>query len=84
MILTPKDAIIKQLKGLQLSDSTITRRVEDQMLTDLRGAPCYSMAVDENTDVTVTAQLNVCQVPQRRFLSRGNAMFMTNQCTNWR
>ncbi len=59
-----KDAIFKQIKGLQLSDSTIMRRMEDigkdirdQLLADLRAAPCFSIAVDESTDVTDVAQL---------------------------
>lgn len=44
-----KDAIIKQIKGLQLSDSTIMRRMEDigtdasaQLIEDVSAAPCFS------------------------------------------
>lgn len=61
-----KDAFIKQIKVLQLSDSTLTRRMEDirkdlcdQLLAGLRAAPCFSMAVDESTDITDVAQLCV-------------------------
>lgn len=61
-----KDAIVKQIKGLQLSDSTIMRRIEDigkdvsdQLTADLSAAPCFSIAVDESTDVTDVAQLCV-------------------------
>lgn len=61
-----KDAIIKQIKGLQLSDSTITRRIEDigadvsaQLIEDVSAAPCFSIAVDESTDVVDIAQLCV-------------------------
>lgn len=43
-----KDAIIKQIKGLQLSDSTIMRRMDDigkdiheQLFADLCAAPCF-------------------------------------------
>ena len=49
-----------------MSDSTITRRIEDigkdihdQLLADLRAAPCFSIAVDESTDITDVAQLCV-------------------------
>ena len=38
---TNKEDILKQIKGLQLSDSTITRRIKDigkQLMTDIRGA----------------------------------------------
>ncbi len=61
-----KDAIIKQIKGLQLSDSTIMRRIEnigkdvsDQLCADVSAAPCFSIAVDESTDLTDVAQLCV-------------------------
>lgn len=61
-----KEAILKQIKGLQLSDSTIMRRMEDigqdirnQLLADLRASACFSIAVDESTDVTDNAQLCV-------------------------
>ncbi|MBN3315765.1 GT2D2 protein, partial [Atractosteus spatula] len=50
-----KDAIIKQLKVLQLSDSTIMRRVEDigkiisnQLIADLSAASCFSITLDES------------------------------------
>ena len=49
-----KDSIVKQIKGLQLSDSTIMRRIEnigkdvsDQLCADLSAAPCFSIAVDQ-------------------------------------
>jgi hypothetical protein len=38
---TNKEAILKHIKGLQLSDSTITRLIKDiskQLMTDIRGA----------------------------------------------
>ena len=61
-----KDAIVKQIKGLQLSDSTIMRWIEDigkdasdQLLADHTAAPCFSIAVDESTNVTDVAQLGV-------------------------
>ncbi len=61
-----KDAIIKQIKGLQLSDSTIMRRIEnigkdvsDQLCADVSAAPFFSIAVDESTDLTDVAQLCV-------------------------
>lgn len=61
-----KDAIVNQIKGLQLSDSTIMRWIEDisknisdQLLADLSAALCFSIAVDESTDVTGAAQLCV-------------------------
>ena len=57
-----KDVILKQIKGLQLSDSTIMRRMEDigkdvhdQLLADLRAAPCFSTTVDESTDISYVA-----------------------------
>ena len=61
-----KNTIVKQMKGLQLSDSTIKRRIKnigkdvsDQLCADLSAAPCFSIAVDESTDVTDVAQLCV-------------------------
>ena len=61
-----KNAIVKQMKGLQLSDSTIMRRIKnigkdvsDQLRADLSAAPCFSIAVDGSTDVTDVAQLCV-------------------------
>ncbi len=61
-----KNAIIKQIKGLQLSDSTIMRRIEnigkdvsDQLCADVSAAQCFSIAVDESTDLTDVAQLCV-------------------------
>ncbi len=61
-----KDAIVKQIKGLQLSDSTIMRWTEDtgedvgeQLVVDLSVAPCFSIVVDKSTDVTDVAQLCV-------------------------
>lgn len=60
-----KDAIVKQIKGLPLSVSTIIRWIEDiskdvcdQLLADL-AAPCFSIVMDENTDVADVAQLCV-------------------------
>lgn len=61
-----KDAFITQIKVLQLSDSTITRRMEDigkdlcdQLSAGLRAVPCFSIAVDESTEITDVAQLCV-------------------------
>ena len=61
-----KDPILKQIKGLQLSDSTIKRQMEDirkdifdQLLADMHTAPCVSIAVGESIDVTDVAQLCV-------------------------
>ena len=48
-----------------MSDSTIRRMkdigkdIHDQLLADLRTAPCSSITVDESTDVTDVAQLYV-------------------------
>ena len=63
---TNKEAILKQIKGLQLSDSTITRDIEDigedigkQLITDISVAPCFSIALEESTDVRDIARLCV-------------------------
>jgi hypothetical protein len=63
---TDKETILKQMKGLQLSDSTITRRIEDigediakKRITDISVVPCFSIAFDENTDVGDIGQLCV-------------------------
>ena len=59
-----KDAILKQIKGLQLSDTTIIRRVEEigkyigkDLNEDISAAPCFRIALDERTDVWDIAQL---------------------------
>jgi len=61
-----QEAILKQIKGLQLSDTTIARRVEvlakdirQQLTEDMLAAPCFSLALDESTDVCDIAQLCV-------------------------
>ncbi|XP_073668196.1 general transcription factor II-I repeat domain-containing protein 2-like [Paramisgurnus dabryanus] len=61
-----KDDIIRQISKLQLSDSTITRRVEvitddlfSQLLKDIERAEYFSLALDECTDGTDIAQLMV-------------------------
>ena len=61
-----KEAIIKQIKGLQLSDTTIRRRIEQigndirgQLNADVSAAPCFSIALDESTDICDVAQLCV-------------------------
>ncbi len=61
-----KDEIIKQIRGLQLSDTTVMRRVEElgkdirgQLIADLSAAPCFSIALDESTDVCDVAQVCV-------------------------
>ena len=55
---TNKEAILNQIKGLQLSDSTITRCIEDigddigkQLITDISMVLSLSIALDESTDV---------------------------------
>ena len=61
-----KDAIIKQIGKLQLSDSTLCRRVEDisdnlffKLIEDLKKSSHFSLALDESTDVSDTAQLMI-------------------------
>ncbi|CAJ1079930.1 PREDICTED: general transcription factor II-I repeat domain-containing protein 2-like, partial [Xyrichtys novacula] len=61
-----KDAIIKQISKLQLSDSTLCRHVEDisdnlffKLIEDLKKASHFSLALDESTDVLDTAQLMI-------------------------
>uniref|UniRef100_H2ZY60 DUF4371 domain-containing protein n=1 Tax=Latimeria chalumnae TaxID=7897 RepID=H2ZY60_LATCH len=54
-----KNAILKRIKGLQLSDTTVMRRVEkirkdirQQLIADLSAAPYFSLALDESTDIS--------------------------------
>uniref|UniRef100_H3AYD7 Uncharacterized protein n=1 Tax=Latimeria chalumnae TaxID=7897 RepID=H3AYD7_LATCH len=61
-----KNAILKQIKGLQLSDTTVMRRVEEigkdiwqQLMADLSAAPCFSLALNESTDISDFSQLCV-------------------------
>jgi len=61
-----KDDIIKQILKLQVSDSTVTRRVEavsdnilSQLLKGIESAAFFSLALDESTDRTDIAQLVV-------------------------
>ena len=61
-----KDAIIRQISKLQLSDSTLCRRVENisddlflKMIQDLKKSNHFSLAIDESTDVSDTAQLMI-------------------------
>jgi len=61
-----KDDIIKQFLKLQVSDSTVIRRVEvisdnilSQLLKDIETAALFSLALDELTDLTDIAQLVV-------------------------
>ncbi|XP_063610390.1 general transcription factor II-I repeat domain-containing protein 2A-like [Penaeus indicus] len=61
-----EDAILKQIRGLQLSDTTIMRRTEEigndirrQLIADLSAVPCFSIALDESTDICDVAQLCV-------------------------
>ncbi|KAJ3599022.1 hypothetical protein NHX12_032985 [Muraenolepis orangiensis] len=61
-----KDDIIRQMSKLQLSDSTVTRRVEvisddllSQLLKYIASAEYFSLAMDESTDRTDIAQLIV-------------------------
>ncbi|KAK9977291.1 hypothetical protein ABG768_019112 [Culter alburnus] len=61
-----KDDIIRQISKLQLSDSTVTRRVElisddlfSQLLNDIESSEYFSLALDESTDSTDVAQLAV-------------------------
>jgi len=61
-----KDDIIKQILKLQISDSTVIRRVEvisdnisSQLLKDIESAALFSLALDESTDRTDIGQLVV-------------------------
>lgn len=61
-----KDAIIRQISKLQLSDSTLCRRVENisddlffKLIEDLKKTNHFSLALDESTDVSDTAQLMI-------------------------
>ncbi|XP_064421803.1 inactive cell surface hyaluronidase CEMIP2-like [Latimeria chalumnae] len=56
-----KNATLKQIKGLQLSDTTVMRRVEEtgkdiwqQLMADLSAAPCFSLALDETFQCKIT------------------------------
>uniref|UniRef100_H3ANB4 Uncharacterized protein n=1 Tax=Latimeria chalumnae TaxID=7897 RepID=H3ANB4_LATCH len=68
-----KNAILKQIKGLQLSDTTVMRRVEEigkdiqqQLIADLSAAFCFSLALDESTDISDFSQLCVwIRFPQK-------------------
>ncbi|MGH0166574.1 UNVERIFIED_CONTAM: hypothetical protein FKN15_051007 [Acipenser sinensis] len=57
------EKILKEIRLVQLSDSTATRQcgdlgsdVSEQLITDLNEAPCFSIALDETTDVRNIAQ----------------------------
>uniref|UniRef100_H3AYD8 Uncharacterized protein n=1 Tax=Latimeria chalumnae TaxID=7897 RepID=H3AYD8_LATCH len=59
-------ASAEQIKGLQLSDTTVMRRVEEigkdiwqQLMADLSAAPCFSLALNESTDISDFSQLCV-------------------------
>ena len=66
LFLKNKDDIIKQILKLQVSDSTVIKRVEvisdnilSQLLKDIESAAFFSLALDESTDRTDIAQLAV-------------------------
>lgn len=54
-----KKAILKEIKGLQMSDTTIIsvdnigKDIQLQLNEYLISAPCYSLALDESTDIGV-------------------------------
>ena len=82
-----KDAIVKQIKGLKWSDFTIMSRIEnigkgvsDQLCANLSAAVCFSIAVDESTDVTDVAQLCLGEVPPQK-ISVPNVPNNTKQLT---
>ena len=61
-----KEEIKKQISYLQLSHQTVAKRVEsmsgnilEQLLTDLKNASGFSLALDESCDITDTVQLIV-------------------------
>ena len=61
-----KDEILLRISKLQASDSTIARRVEDisqdlfsKLCSDLENTEYFSLAIDESTDRSDTAQLIV-------------------------
>lgn len=61
-----KVEITRQISKLQLSDSTLSRRVENisddlfiKLIDDLKKTQHFSLAVDESTDVSDTAQLMI-------------------------
>lgn len=76
-----KDAIIKQIKGLQLSDlmEDIGTDVSAQLIEDVSAAPCFSIAVDESTDVVdiVIAIVSLGKVPQGKCFLRRNVVLAT-------
>uniref|UniRef100_A0A3P8TSU5 DUF4371 domain-containing protein n=1 Tax=Amphiprion percula TaxID=161767 RepID=A0A3P8TSU5_AMPPE len=58
--------LIKSISKLQLSDSTLSRRVENisddlfiKLIDDLQKTQLFSLAIDESTDVSETAQLMI-------------------------
>ncbi|MEE6499512.1 hypothetical protein FKM82_003469 [Ascaphus truei] len=59
-----KNDILQKVQNLQLSRRTVVRRVlelskniEEQLLEQLKDCLCFSLALDESTDCTDTAQL---------------------------
>ena len=61
-----KTEIVNAIKAVQLSRSTVTRRCEvmaedltQQLLKDIEDCKCFSLQLDESTDVSDTAQLCV-------------------------
>ncbi|XP_061820631.1 general transcription factor II-I repeat domain-containing protein 2-like [Nerophis lumbriciformis] len=59
-----KAEILSSIKALQLSRCTVTRRCEamaedltQQLWTDIRDCDCFSLQMDESTDVSDTAQM---------------------------
>lgn len=59
-----KSEILSSIKALQLSRCTVTRRCEamaedltQQMWKDIRDCECFSVQLDESTDVSDTAQM---------------------------
>lgn len=61
-----KPDIVDKMRSLALSRNTCTRRVEDisedlcrQLKTNLDGAGCYSLAIDESCDILDVAQMSV-------------------------
>ncbi|XP_034075813.1 zinc finger BED domain-containing protein 5-like [Gymnodraco acuticeps] len=63
---TNKTEIVNAIKAVQLSRSTVTRRCEvmaedltQQLRKDIEDCECFSLQLDESTDVSDTAQLCV-------------------------
>lgn len=61
-----KSEILNAIKDLQLSRSTVTRRIEDmnknvtrQLEDDIQSCRSFSLHLDESTDIVDTAQLLV-------------------------